>query len=116
MERVALDVEALHLGFFVPDSLLVVALVEGTLDRQAGFRRGGPDQLDHRHAALQGLATPVLRDVAEHAVLDPVPLRGSRRIVVDPEREPSLVGELLQLDLPKPDTRTVGAAAIRPYS
>jgi hypothetical protein len=43
MERVALDVEALHLGFFDPDSLLVVALVQGALDRQAGFRRGGPD-------------------------------------------------------------------------
>jgi hypothetical protein len=41
MERVALDVEALHLDHFDPDSLLAMALVEGTLDRQAGSRDGG---------------------------------------------------------------------------
>jgi hypothetical protein len=37
--------------------------------------------------SVSGRPTPVLRDVAEQAVL--VPLRGARRIVVDMEREAS---------------------------
>jgi hypothetical protein len=50
--------------------------------------------------------------VAEQAVLDPVPLRGAGRIVVDVEHEAGGVGELLQLDLPQPYAGAVGAAAV----
>ena len=48
--------------------------------------------------AHERLATPVAGDEGEQAVLDPVPLRGSGRIVVDVEGKAGLVGELLQLD------------------
>ena len=57
-------------------------------------------------------AAPGLREVAEQAVLDPVPLRCARRIMVDVEHEPGLVGEPLQLDLPQPDACAIRAAAV----
>src|SRR5262245_53550065 len=83
VERIPLDGELAHLGLADPDALLVGALVEGAFDLQTGFGRRAPDQLDHRRPAFQRLAAPVLRDVAEQPVLDLVPLRGARRIVVD---------------------------------
>src|SRR5262249_22346673 len=70
------------------------------------------DQLDHGEAIRQRPSAPVLRDVTEQSVLDLVPLRCARRIVVDTDREPSLVGKLLQLDFPEPHTRTIRAAAV----
>src|SRR6266851_1843822 len=51
-------------------------------------------------------------DAYEQAVLDLIPLRRARRIVMDVEHEARLVGELLQLDLPQPDTRSIRAAAV----
>ena len=107
MERVAFDVEELHLGLLDPDARLVGALVDGTVDLEAGLGGCGPDQLDDRQSAFERLAAPVLRDVAEHAVLDLVPLRGARRIVVHFECETAVVGELLQLHLPQADAGAV---------
>src|SRR5208337_5329901 len=57
-------------------------------------------------------AAPVLGDVAEQPMLNLVPLRCARRIMVDMDDEPGLVGELLQLDLPQPHPRPVRAATI----
>ena len=64
---------------------------------------------------MSGSAAPVLRDVAEQAVLDPVPLRCARRIGVDVDRKSGLVGELLQFDFPEPHARPIRAAAVRRY-
>src|SRR3954463_5695006 len=50
--------------------------------------------------ARERVAAPILGDVAEQAVLDLVPLRGAGRIVADRDRQPGLVGKLLQLELP----------------
>src|SRR5215207_9364545 len=112
MELIAGDVEAFHLGFADLDALLVAAGVECALDFQTGLGCRRTDQLDHGKAIRQRPAAPVLRDVAEQPVLDLVPLRCTWRIVVDTDREPRLVGELLQLDLQEPHTRTIRAAAI----
>src|SRR5207302_5178007 len=79
---------------------------------QAGSGRRRSNQFDHGHAIDEGSPAPSLRDVAEQAVLDLIPLRRARRIVMDVEYEAGLVGELLQLDLPQPDTRSIRAAAI----
>ena len=91
MERIALDVERLHLGIADFDALLVGRGIERALDFQAGLgcRRG--DQLDDGETIRQRAATPGLRDVAEQAVLDLVPLRRAGRIVVDVERETGLL-------------------------
>ena len=112
MEFITLDVERLHLGIGDFDALLVGRGIERTPDFQAGFGRRRSNQLDYGHAIDERSPAPSLRDVAEQAVLDLIPLRRARRIVMDVEHEPRLVGELLQLDLPQPDTRSIRAAAI----
>ena len=112
MEFIALDVEHLHLSIADFDALIVSRGIERALDFQAGFGRGRSNQLDHGHAIDEWSPAPSLRDVAEQAVLDLIPLRRARRIVMDVEHEARLVGELLQLDLPQPDTRSIRAAAI----
>src|SRR6266540_1700712 len=69
--------------------------------------------LENRNGKLAIILGASIDDaVGENPLLDPVPLRGARRIVVDVEHEPGLVGELLQLDLPQPDARAVRAAAV----
>src|ERR1700693_4524645 len=85
MPRAALDVQRSHLGIGDFDPLGIAFLIQFAVHRQAGFGRRGGDQVDHRDAADERLSAPVLRDVAEHAVLDLVPLRGSRWIVTDLE-------------------------------
>ena len=112
MEFIALDVERLHLSVADFDALFVGPGIERAFDFQASFGRRCGNQLDYGHAIDEWPPTPSLRDVAEHAVLDLIPLRRSRRIVMDVEHEARLVGELLQLDLPQPDTRSIRAAAI----
>ena len=83
MECVALDVEGLHLGIADFDALLVGRGVERALDFQAGFGRCRSNQLDYGHAIDEWSPAPSLRDVAEQAVLDFIPLRRARRIVVN---------------------------------
>ena len=75
MECITFDGELAHLVVADPDPFLVGPLVERTFDLQASLGRGFGDQLDHCGAALQRLPPPILRDVAEHAMLDLVPLR-----------------------------------------
>ena len=74
MEWVALDVESLHLGIGDFDALFVGCSVERAFDFQAGFGGRRSDQLDDGQAIGQGPRTPVLRDVAEPAMFDLVPL------------------------------------------
>ena len=107
MECVALDVEHLHLGIADFDALFVGCGIEGALDFQASFGRRRSNQLDHGHAIDEWPPAPSLRDVAEQAVLDLIPLRRARRIVMNVEHETRLVGEFLQFDLPQPDTRSI---------
>src|ERR1700680_980326 len=80
MECIALDVEGLHLGIADFDALFVGRGIERALDFYAGFGGGRSDQLEHRHAIDEWSPAP---DVAEQAVLDLVPLRRTRRIVMD---------------------------------
>jgi hypothetical protein len=112
MERVALDVERLHLGIADFDALLVGCGIERALDFQAGFGRRRSNQLDHGQTIDEWSPAPGLGNVAEQAVLDLIPLRRAGRIVMDVEHEPRLVSELLQLDFPQPDTRSIRAATI----
>src|SRR5688572_15078374 len=74
-------------------------------------RSGGraTDQIDHNLAADQGAPAPVVGDVAEHAMLDRVPLAGSGWKVTDLDRDADLVGQPLQLALPQADPISVAA-------
>ncbi len=113
MEVIACDVEHLHLGIADLDALLVGARVEGALDFQSGFGCRRADRLDDGETIRQRAGTPgllrrsglrlrrrILRNVAEHAVLDLIPLGCARRIVVDVEHEPCLAGELRKFMCP----------------
>ena len=53
--------------------------VDAAGDGEAGFGRGGGDQLDDDLMADQRLAAPVLGDEGEQAVLDAVPFAGAGR-------------------------------------
>src|SRR5450755_2747804 len=107
MELIAGDVEAFRWGFADLDALLVAARVECALDLQTGLGSRRADQFDDGKAICKWQAAPVLRDVAEQPVLNLVPFRCAGRIVVDADREPGLVGQLLQFELPNAPTRTV---------
>ena len=74
MECIALDVEGLHLSIADFDALFVGRGIERALDFQAGFGGGRSDQFDDRHAIDEWSPAPGLRDVAEQAVLDLIPL------------------------------------------
>jgi hypothetical protein len=75
MEIIAVDVQCRHLGVADLDALLVGPRVERALSLQSGLCRRGADQLDDGKTIRQRTAAPVLGDVAEKAVLYPVPLR-----------------------------------------
>ena len=61
---------------------------------------------------VSGRAPPVHGDEAEHAVLDPVPLRRPRRVVADGDLETALFGQLGELDLPGPEAIAVGPPGV----
>src|SRR3954469_20382088 len=69
------------------------------------------DQIDHDLAADQGASAPVVGDVAEHPMLDRVPLAGSGWKVTDLDLDAELIGQLLQLAFPQ--AIPVAAATIR---
>src|SRR3974390_921616 len=112
VELIAGDVDCGELGVGDLDPLLILTGVQTRIDLQAGAGRGLADQVDDHREALQRPSAPVHADVAEQAVLDFVPLRGSRREVTDADRDPELIGELLQLDLPQTRAAGVATAAV----
>jgi len=96
VEYVASDVDASHLFVGDLDALFVGLGIEGTFYLEAGCGCCCADQFD----------------VTEEPVLDLVPFRCALWIMMDVDREAGLIGELVQLQLPQPHTRAIGAAAI----
>ena len=72
----AFDVDGVHLGIGDLDALGIAVGVDVAGDGEAGIGRGGADQLDDDLMADERLAAPVLGDVGEQAMLDPVPFAG----------------------------------------
>src|SRR5271154_5366863 len=81
MEGVAFDVEGRHFGVADSDALFIGIGVEFAADRQSRLGCGRRDQLDDRRPAGERPATPILRDVAEQAVVDLVPLGCAGRVM-----------------------------------
>ena len=92
MECVTSYVEGRHfrIGNLYPFGIGVG--IEFALNFEASVRPRVGDQLDHGEAVGERRSAPVLRDVAEHAMLDLVPLRGPRRIVADLDDQAGFVG------------------------
>src|ERR1700753_1757700 len=112
MEFVVGDVDRLHLLFGYLDTLWVEAGVHLTTGFEAGLGRGGSDQLDDHRVADQRLATPVLADESEQAVLDLVPFAGAGRQMGHRYCQAGLVGETLQFALPQLDPCAVAAPTV----
>jgi len=79
VKGIALNVEGGHLSGGDLDTLLVSVGVQFALNRQTGRCGRGGNQFDDGQAAGQGAGPPVLRNMAEKAVLDLVPLGSSGR-------------------------------------
>src|SRR5882724_4021985 len=112
MELGSVDLKRLHRGITDLNARRILASVQGRLDPQARRGIGVADKADDHLEALQRLATPVGGDMAEHAVLDRVPLARARRKVADAYAEAGRVGEALQVELPEPRAGAVALAAV----
>ena len=88
----------LEIGNF--DTFGVFVFVQFGAHFEAGFGRGGGDQLNDRAIAAQRLAPPVDGDERKKTMLDLVPLAGARRQVANSDGEFEFVGQLLKLDFP----------------
>src|ERR1700676_3030407 len=100
--------------FFVSDGNpgWVAPPVELCSDLQSSLGGRAGDQVDNDVVTDQGLATPVLRDVAEHTMLNLVPFAGARREMADMDGQAQLARQVLQRDFPEPAAAAVATAAI----
>src|SRR5260370_9539197 len=109
MIRIAFDIALSQLLITYFPALLVGALVDPRMDFQSRFCGRRADRFNHDFQGLQRRPLPVPRNVAEHPMLDLVPLARSRRILADPDAQPRLAGPFLPLPFPPPSPRTVSA-------
>src|SRR5712691_5843456 len=112
MEGVTCDVKRLHLGIADLDALLVIARIKRAFDPEAGFGCRCSDGLDHGKTTCEGSGAPVLGNVTEQAMLDFVPLRGARRIVMNVDCKARFICEVLKFPFPETHTRTIRAATV----
>src|SRR5690349_2649255 len=109
MEGLFEQVDLVQLGIGNLDASGVRAAIEFGPNAEASGGARGANELDDGLVIDERPSAPVLGDVAEHPMLDLVPLRGARGEMRDPDRETGGVGELLKLDLEQP--RAVAVAA-----
>ena len=109
VELVPVERQGVHLG--LGDRLAggTFARVESGLDPESGRGPGVADQVDDGLEGAQRLAPPVLRDVAEQPVLDPVPLAGARREVADAHLPETRLAPRSAIGMP-PSSRGRGAS------
>ena len=112
VEFMALEIDAGEVGGGDFDAGRIRIGVDLGTDLEAGFGGGGGDQLDDDLMADERFAAPVLGDEREEAVLDLVPLAGTRRQVADSDGQIEFVSELLQFHLPQAQPRSIAATAI----
>ena len=112
MERRSFDLQGRHLGITDFDTSGIRPSVQRCLDTQALRCRSGANEAHDHLPTLQRLATPVGGDVAEHAVLNLVPLARARGQMADTDAQTARIGETLQFPLPQPRAGAVTAAAV----
>ena len=93
-----LDKRQLLVGDFL--ALGVLGDVDLCADFETFFRGCVADQADNDSQAFEWPASPVLGDMAEHAVLDFIPFAGARRQVAHLQREVGFIGKSLQCHFP----------------
>ncbi len=102
MELVAAKLDLFQLLVSDLDASGISLRVQFRMNFEAGSGRGSGDEVHDRFEAAQRLAAPVLTDIGKQPVLNFIPLAGAQRKVTDGNRQPGLVGQLLQRDFPKP--------------
>src|SRR5215469_10770041 len=112
VERGGFELHGGQFGICDLDPGWVGTRVQSRLDLQSSTRGGVADEVDDHLQADEWPAAPVLRDVAEQAVLDHVPLAGARRQVAHAEAESSFVGQSLELGLPEASMAAIAAATV----
>ena len=63
------------------------------MDDKTGLGCRGAKKVEHGLVALERLASPVLADLTEEAMLDGVPLGGAGGVVADGDGEPEAIAE-----------------------
>src|SRR5512135_2325121 len=81
MERISLNPYGRQFLVGYLDPGFITVGIQLRLDMQPGLGLRVPDQVDDHGATQQRLAAPVLRDMANHPVLDLVPFTGAGREV-----------------------------------
>ena len=74
----------------------ILLCIQPRTTSKPGFRPRRADVLQDRLVTDQGLPSPVVANPAEQAVLDRVPLRGTRRVVRYADHQTELVCQTLQ--------------------
>src|SRR6266542_3768802 len=96
-------------GFFCG----IDVLIQLGADSQSRRRLSAPDELDDDRVTRKRSAAPVPGDVAEHAMLDLVPLARTRWEMAHRQSQTQVVRQLLQRHLPESRAAAVAAAAVR---
>jgi len=112
MELGSFNLKGLHLSITDFDARRILTSIQGSLDTQSLSSCCGAKEADDHLPALQGLTTPVGGDMAEHTVLNLVPLARARGQVADTDAQAALIGEVLQFPLPQPRAGAVAPAAV----
>ena len=101
MKSIAFEVDGLHLCSGHLPTGLVPSSVETADDLEAS-RRGGPgDEMHDGFVVPQWLASPVLGDEREEAMLDLIPLARAWREMADRQGPASLIRQVLEFPLPQ---------------
>ena len=95
MERVWREGDGLQFRVGNLYSFRIFPVVEFRAYPQSRFRGSFPDEVHYRCPVYERMPPPVLGDETEHAVLDLVPLAGSRGEVGYVDGKGKLVGQLL---------------------
>ena len=106
---VAVDVGSLEpaflpLGLAALDARRLRPPSQRSADRQPSRSAGATHEADDTLAALERLAAPGGRAMADHTGLDRMPLARPWRNVADTDATPGVLGEALQGPLPEPSS------------
>ena len=112
VEGVPGEVDRRHLGGIGLLAGLISRLVALGLHSKSRVRRGGRDECDHHFVADQGLASPILGDVAEEPMLDLVPFAGGWGKMTHGDFQSELAAQLRQTPFPQMTPRAVAASAV----
>ena len=112
MEGRSCNAEFIHFIISDFDPSRIFARIERGFDREASGCSDASNELDDRLMIGQGSAAPVLRNMAEEAVFDLVPLGGPWREVGNADGNASAVGKALQFEFPHSRARCIAAPSV----